>query len=129
MVKFWSEVARDEELFNLDQPMNLSFYQSVVKSISNSKSSQLLNSDSVYLSNNQKVLGSTSGYINDNNLFGKSLNLSNYNNVMFLNLYTKDYINSAAADEAEELLGYLKSWTNPRRIADNSPKSPVDNTH
>ena len=129
MVKFWSEVARDEELFNLDQPMNLSFYQSVVKSISNSKSSQLLNSDSVYLSNNQKVLGSTSGYINDNNLFGKSLNLSNYNNVMFLNLYTKDYINSAAADEAEELLGYLKSWTNPRRIADNSPEPPVDNTH
>lgn len=37
MLKFWAEAARDEELFNLDQPMNLSFYNTIQNGLDRSQ--------------------------------------------------------------------------------------------
>lgn len=116
MVKFWSEIIRDEELYNLNQPMNLSFYQTVTKSINNSAKYNDVLQNSPYLATNVLNIDAGSSLpsritssIEGKNLETKPINLNEYTNVMFTTLYTKDIIDNPSSDEVTEAIDSVKN--------------------
>lgn len=113
MVKFWSEAIKEEELYNLDQPMNLSFYQTIVKSLNSINHSNLENKNSLYLSNKSELPKVLNNAIIGDSIVTKPLNLGNYSNVMFTSLYSLDNVKSPKSDEVNFVVDSIQKLCNP----------------
>jgi hypothetical protein len=117
MVKFWSEAIKEEELYNLDQPMNLSFYQTVVKSLKN------INLDNAELNNNlfvrksNKLPNLLNNLVISKEITTKPLNLNTYLNTMFTSLYSLDNVRSPKSDEVNEVVDSVRALANPELTA------------
>lgn len=123
MVKFWSEAIREEELYNLDQPMNLSFYQTVVKSLKAVSDSTLGLDNNVFLSNKTKLPNLINNLIVKNEIQTKPLNLNLYSNTMFTSLYSLDNVKSPKSDEINSVIDSIKVISNPELTSTHWLKS------
>lgn len=113
MVKFWSEAIREEELYNLDQPMNLSFYQTVVKSLKTVSDGTLELDNSLFLSNKAKLPNLVNSLVFKNEIQTKPLNLNLYLNTMFTSLYSLDNVKSPKSDEVNSVVDSIRTVSNP----------------
>lgn len=114
MVKFWSEIVKDEELYNLNQPMNLSFYNTVTKSILDSSSYNDLVKGNPFTINNSpenfsRVISNlTYETVENMQLETKSVNLNNYLNTMFISLYNLDNVKNPNSDDISYVVENIK---------------------
>jgi len=108
MVKFWSEAIRDEELFNLDQPMNLALYQTIVKSLKSNAEASMPNGGDIYVNNKSSLNNLVKSNLTHGAYTTKPLNVSNFNNVVFTSLYSKESILAPKSDEIVELTDTIK---------------------
>jgi len=119
MVKFWSEAIKEEELYNLDQPMNLSFYQTVVKSIRNINSSSIDYNNSIFLNERIRMLTDMDLPIEVNNhimyreVVTKPLNLNIYLNTMYTSLYSTENVKAPKSDEVNSVVDSIREVANP----------------
>ena len=113
MVKFWSEAIKEDELYNLDQPMNLSFYQTVVKSLRNINSDALESRDTLYLNNSGNLPKLLSSIILSNTVVTKPLNLNINLNTMFTSLYSADNVKLPKSDEINSVVESVQELCNP----------------
>lgn len=102
-------------MYNLKQPMNLSFYQTVVKSLSKKNESNLNDISTSYgaptfLENESSIELPTdlNNLVTSNRYVSKPLNLNNYLNTMFTTLYSQDTINNPRSDEVLAAIDSIK---------------------
>lgn len=117
MVKFWSEAIKEEELYNLDQPMNLSFYQTVVKSIKNINLNNTELNDSVFITKSNRLPLIINDQVMSKEITTKPLNLTTYLNTMYTSLYSLDNVRSPKSDEVNSVIESIRELANPELTA------------
>jgi hypothetical protein len=97
--------------------MNLSFYQTVVKSLKN------INLDNAELNNNlfvrksNKLPNLLNNLVISKEVTTKPLNLNTYLNTMFTSLYSLDNVRSPKSDEVNEVVDSVRALANPELTA------------
>jgi hypothetical protein len=97
--------------------MNLSFYQTVVKSLKN------INLDNAELNNNlfvrksNKLPNLLNNLVISKEITTKPLNLNTYLNTMFTSLYSLDNVRSPKSDEVNEVVDSVRALANPELTA------------
>ena len=117
MVKFWVEVAKDEELFNLDQPMNIAFYKTVVESLDRNKREDFYYINSCFVTNLKPLRGYLSSYVKSKGYILRALNVNNNLISSQMTLYSIDNSKNPDSEEIQDLIEDMKTLSN-RRVLD-----------
>lgn len=127
MVKFWVEVAKDEELFNLDQPMNVAFYKTVVESLDRNKREDFYYINSCFVTNLRPLRGYLSSYVKNKGYILRALNVNNNLISTQMTLYSIDNSNNPDSEEIQDLIEDMKALANRRVLDKHWLLSNLDN--
>jgi len=127
MVKFWVEVAKDEELFNLDQPMNIAFYKTVVESLDKNKKEDYYYLNSCFITNLSPLKGYLSSYIKDKGYILRALNVNNNLISSQMTLYSIDNSKNPDSEEIQDLIEGMKTLSNRRVLDKHWPLANLEN--
>jgi hypothetical protein len=119
MVKFWAEALKDEELFNLDQPMNLSFYKTVVDSLDSNKKEDLYYLNSVYLNKLSLANSTLNKYTYGKGYILRSLNVNNNITTMQMSLNSFETSKNPKSEEVTSVTEGIKLLCNPNMVSDH----------
>ena len=115
MTKFWTDAFTDSESNNMNQPMNLSFYQTIDNSIKNLVDNASHNQGSVFLNNKTRTYSTTSFKLIESILSSEAIETKGINNknilnaTMFTTLYSFENFNNPKSDEINELSDSIKA--------------------
>ena len=127
MIKFWVEVTKDEELFNLDQPMNLSFYKTVVESLDKNSEEDFSYLNSLYIKNLKPLKGFLRKNIKRNLYQLRSLNVPGNLVASQMTMYSIDNSMNPESEEVQDLIESMKHLTNLRTLDKHWMLSNLDN--
>lgn len=127
MVKFWVEVAKDEELFNLDQPMNVAFYKTVVESLDRNKREDFYYINSCFVTNLKPLRGYLSSYVKNKGYILRALNVNNNLISTQMTLYSIDNSKNPDSEEIQDLTEDMKILANRRVLDKHWLLSNLDN--
>ena len=127
MVKFWVEVSKDEELFNLDQPMNVAFYKTVVESLDRNKREDFYYINSCFITNLKPLKGYLSSYVKSKGYTLRALNVNNNLTSSQMTLYSIDNCKSPDPEELEDLTSEMQDLSNRRVLDKHWLLSNLDN--
>lgn len=127
MVKFWVEVAKDEELFNLDQPMNVAFYKTVVESLDKNKREDFYYINSSFITNLMPLKGYLSSYVKNKGYTLRALNVNNNLIASQMTLYSIDNSKNPDSEEIQDLISEMQDLSNRRVLDKHWLLSNLDN--
>lgn len=127
MVKFWVEVAKDEELFNLDQPMNVAFYKTVVESLDKNKREDFYYINSCFITNLMPLKGYLSSYVKDKGYTLRALNVNNNLIASQMTLYSIDNSKNPDSEEIQDMVSEMQDLSNRRVLDKHWLLSNLDN--
>jgi len=109
-------VTKDEELFNLDQPMNLSFYKTVVESLDKNSEEDFSYLNSLYIKNLKPLKGFLRKNIKRNLYQLRSLNVPGNLVASQMTMYSIDNSMNPESEEVQDLIESMKHLTNLRTL-------------
>lgn len=116
MTKFWTDAFTESESNNMDQPMNLSFYQTINDSIKNLINNASYNQNSVFIKHKPEWVYTKSSFnvlnaaLSNDLIEGKSVNTRNiFNSTMYATLYSFENFKNPKSEELGELSNSIKS--------------------
>jgi len=97
--------------------MNLSFYQTVVKSIKNINLNNTELNDSVFITKSNRLPLIINDQVMSKEITTKPLNLTTYLNTMYTSLYSLDNVRSPKSDEVNSVIESIRELANPELTA------------